>query len=540
MKQIKLSLLAVLCTCYSFAQVGIGTTSPNTTLDVRGSLAVNSRSFSTTTESVQTTDFALLFTGSSACTLTLPDATGCIGRIIHIKNTKTGTVPVLTIATTAAQTVDGQSTWLLDDPNESVNVVSNGSNWLIMGQSLPAGSGTSWTQGGNTVGSVKKLGTVDNYDLPFITNNTEQLRLLANGDFTVKGANRRIIFTSPGFDPDAIIEHRAYNGNDFNEMLFYIGNDAIGTYGPDRIRMVGEEFRFQSFNNGGYSTLANAESQTNLNTSMLIDANGSVGIGATSFDGTNPEKLLIDAGSSTNTPVGIQGTINDYFQLNVQNFSNGNTASTDIVATANNGTDNSYYIDMGINSAGYTSSNSNILNGANTAYLYANASDFYIGNGATNKSLIFFTNTGAVGNSTANGTERMRIAANGNIGIGTTSTTTYKLNVSGTINASGGYFQVSDMRMKTNIKTLPYGLKEVMNLQPVSFNWKDPDHKESKIGFIAQEVRKVIPEVVNGDETKETIGMSYAELVPVLVNAIKEQQKEIDELTKRVKALEHK
>src|SRR3569833_2219156 len=137
MKQIRITLLAVLSAFYSFAQVGIGTTSPNTTLDVRGSFAANSRSFSTTSESVQSTDFALLFTGNSACTLTLPDATGCIGRIIHVKNTKTGTVPVLTVVTTASQTIDGQSTWLLDDPNESVNVVSNGTNWLIMGQSLP-------------------------------------------------------------------------------------------------------------------------------------------------------------------------------------------------------------------------------------------------------------------------------------------------------------------------------------------------------------------------------------------------------------------
>jgi hypothetical protein len=106
------------------AQIGIGTTTPTTTLDVRGSLAVNTRSFSTTSESVGTTDYTLLFTGTSACTLTLPDATLFTGRLIHIKNTKTGTVPVLTIAT-LSQTIDGASTWLLDDPNESINVVSD-------------------------------------------------------------------------------------------------------------------------------------------------------------------------------------------------------------------------------------------------------------------------------------------------------------------------------------------------------------------------------------------------------------------------------
>lgn len=418
MKRIRITLFAILLNAYSFAQVGIGTTSPNTTLDVRGSLAANSRSFSTTSESVLSTDYALLFTGNAACTLTLPDATTCIGRIIHIKNTKTGTVPVLTIATTSSQTIDGSTTWLLDDPNESVNVVSNGSNWLIMGQTLPSGSGTSWTQGGNAVSSVKTIGTTTNYDLPFITNNTEQLRLLSNGDLTIKGTNRRIIFTSPGGDPDAAIEHRSYSGFwDFNEMLFYIGNDADVTYGPDRIRMVGEEFRFQSFNNGGYSTLANAESQTNLNTSMLINASGDVGIGATSFNATNPEQLLVDAGTNfsgafQNVIVG-KGNTNSYAQLNIQNSNSGSSASSDVVATANNGTELVNYIDMGINSSTYSSGT--ITGGANNAYLYSTGNDFVVGNATASKNLIFFTG------GTATGNERMRITSGGNVGVGTTS-----------------------------------------------------------------------------------------------------------------------
>jgi hypothetical protein len=542
MRQFKLTLLAVLSACYSLAQVGIGTTSPNTTLDVRGSLAANSRSFSTTSESVQGTDYALLFTGTSACTLTLPDATLCIGRIIHIKNTKTGTVPVLTIATTASQTIDGQSTWLLDDPNESVNVVSNGSNWLIMGQSLPSGSGTSWTQGGNAVSSVKTIGTTTNYDFSLITNNTEQLRLLSNGDLTIKGANRRIIFTTPGADPDAIIEHRAYGGNDFNEMLFYVGNDAVSTWGPDRIRMVGEEFRFQSFNNGGYSNLSNAESETNLNTSMLIDANGSVGIGATSFDGTDPEKLLIDAGStSSRNLIGAYGSINDYLQVQIANLSSGNNASTDFVAANDASTTQANYIDVGINSSSYTNSKSNILNGQNTAYLYAVGSHFYIGNGAPNKDLIFFTNTGSAGVNTANGSERLRILAGGAVCIGTSSQNGANLlTVNGSISASA--FNVSsDRRLKSNIRNTNYGLREIMRLQPVSWSWKNNSLGSAKqLGLIAQDVKNIIPETVSGNEQNGTLSINYTELIPVLINAIKEQQKEIDELQQKVKALEHK
>ena len=90
--------------------------------------------------------------------------------------------------------------------------------------------------------------------------------------------------------------------------------------------------------------------------------------------------------------------------------------------------------------------------------------------------------------------------------------------------------------MKKNIHDLPYGLAEVLKLKPVGYNWKN-NTGGNKIGLIAQEVRKIIPEVVVGDEAKENLGMNYAELVPVLINAIKEQQQQIDVLKKEIQAL---
>jgi Chaperone of endosialidase len=554
MKTIFAFIVFVFATYTIHAQIGVGTTSPNTTLDVRGSLAVNSRSFSTTSETVLTTDYTLLFTGTSACTLTLPDATAWPGRMMNIKNTKTGTVPVLTIATTASQTIDGLSTWLLDDPNESVNLVSDGSNWKIAGQSLPSGSGTSWTQGGNTVSSIKKLGTIDGYDLPFITSNTERMRLTSTGlgigttspaeklevagNIRISGGNRRIVFGTPGGDPDAYIEHRAYNGNDFNEMLFYVGNDASTSYGPDRVRMVAEEFRFQNFNSGSNSTLANAESETSLITNMYINSDGNVGIGSNAFDGSNPDRLLVDASTVSSNVITAKGDINSYLQVNVQNANNGNSASSDIIATANNGSASTVYIDMGINSQGYSTGASNILNGSNTAYLYATGNNFYIGNGAQNKDLIFFTNTGATG---ADGTERMRILSGGAICVGqTTANGTNKLTVNGSISASA--FNVSsDRRLKTGIRNSRYGLKEIMNLQPVSWNWKNNAMNAGRqLGLIAQDAREEIPEIVSGNEQTGTLSINYTELIPVLINAIKEQQKQIDGLNKKIKILERR
>jgi hypothetical protein len=76
-----------------------------------------------------------------------------------------------------------------------------------------------------------------------------------------------------------------------------------------------------------------------------------------------------------------------------------------------------------------------------------------------------------------------------------------------------------------------------MQLQPVRYNWIDQPNGADKIGLIAQDVRKVVPEVVVGDETKENLGMNYAELVPVLINAIKEQQKEINSIQHQINNL---
>jgi len=76
---------------------------------------------------------------------------------------------------------------------------------------------------------------------------------------------------------------------------------------------------------------------------------------------------------------------------------------------------------------------------------------------------------------------------------------------------------------------LSYGLNEVLKLQPKAYNWKNREQNNKSLGLIAQDVQKIISEIVTAqdDETK-TLGISYIELIPVLINAIKEQQYIID------------
>ncbi|MFT3979345.1 MAG: tail fiber domain-containing protein [Ferruginibacter sp.] len=106
--------------------------------------------------------------------------------------------------------------------------------------------------------------------------------------------------------------------------------------------------------------------------------------------------------------------------------------------------------------------------------------------------------------------------------------------------AANGVIQTSDARLKTNITSLHYGLKELMQMQPVQYNWKiNPDDKK-EIGFLAQDIQKIIPEAVEAPANGDAMGMKYTELIPVLVKAIQEQQKEIEELKEKVKVLEKK
>jgi hypothetical protein len=123
-------------------------------------------------------------------------------------------------------------------------------------------------------------------------------------------------------------------------------------------------------------------------------------------------------------------TANSYVQVHVRNASSGTAASADIVATSDNGTDASNFIDLGINNSTYVDSNWTI-NGALDGYLYTSNGNLSIGT-ATSKPLTFFTG----GTLAAN--ERMKIEANGAISGTLTGTAGNLMLISGTANSSFG------------------------------------------------------------------------------------------------------
>ncbi len=106
----------------------------------------------------------------------------------------------------------------------------------------------------------------------------------------------------------------------------------------------------------------------------------------------------------------------------------------------------------------------------------------------------------------------------------------------------GTYHAPSDVRLKKEISTIPDALSKVMGLRGVNFKWKDPQRDQSmQMGLIAQEVEKVVPEVVHtADDAMRTKSVEYQYLVGLLVEAVKEQQKQIEALEDRINSITSK
>jgi len=186
--------------------------------------------------------------------------------------------------------------------------------------------------------------------------------------------------------------------------------------------------------------------------------------------------------------------------------------------------------------AGNTNSVSNALGNTHT---WTGAQNNFLGNGNTggtnNVGMIIYSTGG-------NGSQfsfhraghyaiNMGLDSDNVIRIGgwSASPNRFQMDMSGNLTMSGDVTAYSDSRVKENIATIENALSKVLALRGVSYNRIDSDDKKTKIGVIAQETLTVVPEVVNQDNDG-MYNVSYGNLAGLFIEAIKEQQKEIEEL----------
>jgi hypothetical protein len=132
---------------------------------------------------------------------------------------------------------------------------------------------------------------------------------------------------------------------------------------------------------------------------------------------------------------------------------------------------------------------------------------------------------------TDNGTYKHIITKDGKIGINTSVSPTSALDVTGDVKVSGivtatDFNSSSDINLKTNIQTIENPIDKLFEINGVTFNWIE--NKKESVGVIAQDVERVLPQLVKDMGAHKVV--NYNGLIGLLVECIKHQQKQIDEL----------
>lgn len=126
----------------------------------------------------------------------------------------------------------------------------------------------------------------------------------------------------------------------------------------------------------------------------------------------------------------------------------------------------------------------------------------------------------------------------GNVGIGTTTPgVNFNLHVIGNIAYTGNIYDVSDIRLKENITPLDNALAKVSAINGIYFNNKEEPPENREVGVIAQEVKKVLPEVVSED-SEGFKSVDYSKFTPLLIEAVKELKAENERLRVQDEALQ--
>lgn len=131
------------------------------------------------------------------------------------------------------------------------------------------------------------------------------------------------------------------------------------------------------------------------------------------------------------------------------------------------------------------------------------------------------------------------VVKNGNLGVGTTSPA-YRLQVGssgdGSTARANAWNTFSDRTLKKDLSIIDQPLNKVNQISGYYYYWKEGEDESRQVGIVAQEVEEILPEIVSTDP-EGIKSVDYAKLTPLLIEAIKAQQKEIDELRKMVEEM---
>jgi len=268
-------------------------------------------------------------------------------------------------------------------------------------------------------------------------------------------------------------------------------------------------------------------------TTLEVKNNGSGNL-ATFYNNTNTGVVITNSGNIYPQTISVGNSSTDGFQANILGslplkLTSNNTANVSTFGGVQlyrqtNTVGNGFGIVLGMQN----SSNVNTETGYIGTIITTNTASSESGD------LVFYTTLAGTPRN-----ERLRIISSGDINLTSLGTGTVYSN-SGTLTNT----DPSDSTIKNTIKAHKYGLAEILKLQPKSFYYNSDSSKSSlKYGFIAQDVQKIMPDMVrkiNPKDENSKLGLESQGIYVTLVKAIQEQQAIIDDLKKRIIALENK
>ena len=234
--------------------------------------------------------------------------------------------------------------------------------------------------------------------------------------------------------------------------------------------------------------------------------------------------------------------------------------------------DSNAYANIGRTRVGYATysdyayvSHRDLTSAGQYALLQSNVGDTFI-NAATGRTLHLRINNSSIASITSTGFEADNLYSTGKIGYDSTdyisftnntradiyinNSNEFRFESDGDFHADGDIIgfssTVSDFRLKDNIITIGGALDKIKSLRGVSYTWNSGKRKNTNdIGLIAQEVEKILPEVITEKKMPLMQGVdpnidyktvNYEKIIPVLIEAIKEQQEQIDKLKKQIES----
>jgi hypothetical protein len=171
-----------------------------------------------------------------------------------------------------------------------------------------------------------------------------------------------------------------FTGNTSGTYLVMNNSGETSTYKVTKETLLGS---INTVSTGSTNSLAYYQTTGSIignNVAQLVNNAATLALGTSAFNNSEPERLMVDGGTSYNIATFQTSQQNSYAEVNIKNFGSGSNASTDLVLWNDVGTESSSYFDIGINSSTYSGG----LGYAGDAYIYNSDNDLYVGSNGTN------------------------------------------------------------------------------------------------------------------------------------------------------------